>query len=133
MTIHDGALASILITGVAFSVWMCIIIFEHLEYNKSKPKPSRNVQYDGPEPISYDLDEKFRDDPQWEQPPRSSNVPKYMLNYDGILTTNEIRTLNIEHYIKEAMTGSSIILPKGIDFNIIDHRGNIVRRITTQT
>lgn len=129
MTIHDGALASILITGVAFSVWMCIIIFEHLEYNKSKPKPSQNVQYDGPEPIGYDLDEKFWDDPQWEQPPRSPNVPKYILNYDDILTTNEIRTLNLEHYIQEATTGSLIILSEGMDLKTMDYSGDIVRRI----
>lgn len=129
MTIPDGVLAAIFVTGILFAIWTSIIIFERLEYNRSKPKSPRVVEYDGPEPIGYDLDEKFWDDPQWEQPPYSSNVPKYMLNYDGILTTNEIRTLNLEHYIQEATTGSSIILSEGMDLKIMDYSGNVVRRI----
>ena len=129
MTIHDGVLAAIFVTGIVFSVWMCIIIFEHLEYNKSKPKPPRIAKYDGPEPIGYDLNEKFWDDPQWEQPPRSPNVPKYVLNYDNVLTANEVRTLNLEHYIQEATTGSSIILSEGMDLKIMDYSENVVRRI----
>ena len=129
MTIPDGVLAAIFVTGILFAIWTSIIIFERLEHNRSKPKSPRVVEYDGPEPIGYDLDEKFWDDPQWEQPPYSSNVPKYMLNYDGILTTNEIRTLNLEHYIQEATTGSSIILSEGMDLKIMDYTGNVVRRI----
>lgn len=119
MTIPDGVLAAIFITAIMFSVWMCIIMTEHLEYKRNKPKPPPMVEYDGPEPIGFYLNHKDWDDTQWEAPPWNKR-PTYLLQFDNILTTNEIRTMNLEKMMLEASLGQQAILsPKGMDVKVL--------------
>lgn len=120
MIIPDGILAAIFVTAILFAVWMCIIITEHLEYKISKPKPPPIAQYDSNhEPIGFDLNHKDWDDPQWEAPPWN-NKPTHLLRFDDILTTNEIRTMNLEKMMLEASLGPQTILSqKGMEVEVL--------------
>ena len=120
-TIPDGILAGIFVIALVLSTWICIIIYERLEHPKPKPPPM--VEYDGPEPIGFDLNHKDWDDPQWEAPPwqyRSNMI----LHYNDILTANEFRTLNLEHMIIESqLLPHAILSSKGMEVKVLQCRG----------
>lgn len=122
MIIPEGVAAGLGVIMIWLVTWSIIIILENLKYKLSKPKSPPMVEYDGPEPIGFDLNHKDWDDPEFEVPPwqYESNRPSMLLKFDDILTTNEIRTMNLEKMMIEAqMVPHAILSPKGMEVKIL--------------
>lgn len=138
----DEVLAAIIVPIITFAVWMCIVIHEKLEHPKPKPPPKAIYNTANNEPIGFDFNHKDWDAPQWEAPEWTFDRP-YIRSFkplptlipNQILSTNEIRTANMLHYMEEISHGGMMILPEGVNIQYLnteaqknDHLSNIRTR-----
>lgn len=123
MIIPEGVAAGLSVIMICLVTWSIIIILENLKYKLSKPKSPPIAQYNSEnnEPIGFDLNRKDWDAPQWEAPEWQweANRPLALLKFDDILTTNEIRTMNLEKMIESQMVPHAILSPKGMEVKIL--------------
>ena len=112
MIIPEGVAAGLSVIMICLVTWSIIIILENLKYKLSKPKSP---------PIGFDLNRKDWDAPQWEATEWQweANRPLALLKFDDILTTNEIRTMNLEKMIESQMVPHAILSPKGMEVKIL--------------
>lgn len=106
---------------LAIGVWGTIIVMHHITNPRPKPPPKAIYNPANNEPIGFDLNHKDWDAPQWEAPEFAENAhPQQMLVAGGILTANQIRTMNEQRILTEINSGGLMILPEGIKVQYVN-------------